>query len=431
MIFRKSDAKHKKALLQDLLENKRYRSDSILGKGGMGKVERYFDKALQRVVAVKSLREERKKSLIEMQYLLNEARLTAYLQHPGIVPIYDAFTDYQSDLAYAMQLIEGKELTERIVDTIEQGLYQPLSEVLSIFTKVCETMDYVHDKGVIHLDLKPDNIMSGSYGEVLIVDWGNAHLHEPSHYKKYLQDSGFEVLIETFKRDESSITGTPPYMALEQFTSKQNELGPASDIFALGVILYFMLTHEHPYPFDGDVAAYIEALKEKEPKPPHVLRGDLPLTLSQLCMRMIHKDPSKRFQSVKEILQELKSFTDAGHTFAIRKYKHGEIIFRQGDEGDYAFLILAGYVEIYAEVDGERKFLTTRGEGDIVGELAVFTQKPRTATVKAIVPTTIKIMRKAEIDQELEKLSPWVGQVIQNLSEKFIDFTHRYTNENK
>lgn len=425
-LFESTTAKRKKAVVKHMLEESRYQREGTLGRGGIGKVEQHFDKTLQRLVAVKSLHENLKDNPKQLRSLLNEARLTAYLQHPGIVPVYDASIDEEYNLSYSMQMIEGDELTSLLETAQMRGSYLPIATVLSIFTKVCETLAYVHDKGVLHLDLKPDNIMLGAYGEVQIVDWGNAQLFAPESYLRFLRSFGYEERIDTFKHEEGVVSGTPPYMPLEQFTSPRDELTPASDIFALGVILYYMLTHKHPFPFEGDVATYFEALKEATPKPPKSLRGDLPQSLDSICMKMLHKEPSERFKSANELLSALKSFSDTGAAFATKTYKHGEVIFRQGETGDYAFLILSGYVEIYAEIDGERKFLSTRGEGDVVGELAVFTKEPRAASVKAIVPTTIKILKEKEIELELNNLSPWVGQIIHSLSIKFRDFTQRY-----
>jgi CRP-like cAMP-binding protein len=129
------------------------------------------------------------------------------------------------------------------------------------------------------------------------------------------------------------------------------------------------------------------------------------------------------------VIKELEGLSDTASTFSMRHLQRGEILFQEGDAGEEAYLILSGYVEIFTEVDGERKFLATRGEGEIIGELAVFNKESRSASVRAVVPTVLKVMTEKAIETELEKLSPWVGQMISGLSHKFRTLNEQFVKQ--
>lgn len=402
---------------------KRYHRIHRIGEGGLAVVSSSYDKFLNRIVAVKELKKDKRDNRHLLNAFLTEVKLISFLDHPGVVPIYDTFFLKGDEICYSMKLIEGIRLLSlfdyRAKGKKEHGV--SLNQFLDIFTKICETMEYVHDKGVIHLDIKPENIMVGKYGEVMIMDWGNARLYDPKPYYEYFNQHLDDVKLTDFEKEEENvILGTPHYMSPEQTDHPRELLSPQSDIFSAGIILYVMLTGKHPFTVEQKTRQIMKQIRHYNPIPAYEFNSDIPIRLSMICQNMLEKDLSKRYQSFKEVLEDLDDFYNSGQAFSTRTYQPGEIIVREGESGDFSFKIISGSVEVSKMAEGKRKVLAKLGKGEIVGELAVFTKEPRSATVKALDTTTIRIMDKESVDKELEKLSPWVGKMIADLSRRFI-----------
>jgi len=191
----------------------RYQVEEEIGRGGMGVVYRAWDAQLERRVALK---------VMDAGYVINqEARLLAQLEHPGVAPVYDAGTLPDGRVYYAMRLIQGRRLDEYLRH--EAGL----PARLRLFEKICEAVAFAHNRGVIHCDLKPQNIMVGEFGEVFVVDWGVARAI----------DGG-----------PLPAAGTPQYMAPEQSSQGSQSLDARTDVFALGRILRDLMPDQPPRP---------------------------------------------------------------------------------------------------------------------------------------------------------------------------------------
>ncbi len=195
------------------LSGTRYTLIRELGRGGMGVVYEVFDQQLNRRVALKVL------AVTGSDRLLDEARVVAQLEHPGVVPVFDAGRFSDDRCYYTMKLVEGARL-----DEYAQG-NAPLSDRLRTFQKICEAVAFAHSRAVLHRDLKPANIMVGSFGEVLVMDWG------------------------------IDVAGTPRYRAPEQ------EVGPAADIYSLGAVLRSLLPERPPPP----LAAVVRKATAQDP----------------------------------------------------------------------------------------------------------------------------------------------------------------------
>ncbi len=221
----------------------RYQVEEEIGRGGMGVVYRAWDPQLERRVALK---------VMDAGYVINrEARLLAQLEHPGLAPVYDEGTLPDGRIYYAMRLIQGRRLDELLH-------HEPaLPARLRLFEKVCEAVAFAHHRGVIHCDLKPQNIMVGEFGEVFVVDWGVAR---------------------TIDGAPLPAAGTPPYMAPEQFN--RQALDARTDIFALGRILHDLITDPGPRP--------LAAIARKASTP----------------------DPAGRYGSVQQLAADVGSFLD-------------------------------------------------------------------------------------------------------------------------
>lgn len=407
-------------LLQPFTSKDRYHKANDVGEGGLAKVISYFDGCLNRVVATKELREENLSDPDFLNAFITEARMISYLDHPGVVTIYDTYLNESQQLCYSMQLVEGQTLSDFLAYNVQPEVVNEnyLFDVLNIFTKLCETLAFVHDKGAIHLDLKPENIMLGEYGEVMIMDWGNAHLYDSSLYEDYVRkhlpsDSNADIRLDSGE----AIVGSPLYMSPEQTLSRE-ELGPASDIFSIGVVVYELLTGQRPFAAEV-VTDIIEKVRTFVPPPVHELNPDIPLRLSHIIQKMMQKAPADRYQSAHELLNEIQAAQTSGQAFPEWEIAAGHLIFQEGDPGDFTIRIKSGRVEISKDDQGSKKVLAELGPGDVIGELSVFSNIPRTATATTMEDTVVYLMRSAEVNAEMEKLSPWVSQMINALSSRF------------
>ncbi|TNE44332.1 MAG: cyclic nucleotide-binding domain-containing protein [Deltaproteobacteria bacterium] len=417
--------KERAALLHDYHTSEpRYRVLEQIGQGGFGEVMSCFDRFAHRLVARKSLKDKHRDNTAQLRALINESRLVSYLEHPGIVPLYDVLVDSEGKFAYTMKHIEGEPLSEWLKQHALRRQPFPTSWCMRIFTKLSETLSYAHDRGVLHLDIKPANVMLGTYGEVLILDWGSARLYQPERYENHLRTISQRDEIQPIVNLDDRLVGTPPYLSPEQVQGFKDKLTPATDVFCAGVLLYQMLSGASPYS-TRSVQEFVDEVLHKDPVPIHERRADVPVRLSRIGMKMLARDPKERYSNFREVLQELQDFNSQGSGFEVRTYDAGEIIFHEGEEGDHAFQIIDGQVEIITTVEGETKVLAQQGRGDIIGELAVFTKRPRTATVRALTPTTVQLLTADNINKELEKLHPWVGDMIFKLSKKFIDLNQQ------
>lgn len=407
-------------LLEPFLSEERYAKVDDLGEGGLSRVTSSFDRCLNRIVAVKELREEFLSDPDLLNAFITEVKMISYLDHPGVVTVYDTHLTAEQELRYTMQLVDGQTLQEFLqhYQQPEAACENYLSDVINIFTRLCETLAFVHDKGVVHLDLKPENIILGQYGEVMIMDWGNASLFNPSLYEDYVRKfrkTGAEANMELEVRD--AILGTPLYMSPEQ-TLSRNELGPASDLFSIGVVIYELLTGHRPFAAPT-VVEIVERVRTHVPPPVHEMNPDIPVRLSHIVGKMMQKAPGDRHQSAHEVLHDLQTAMTSGQAFPLWEIPAGQVIFHEGDPGDFTIRIKSGRIEISKENQGSKKVLAELGPGDVLGELAVFSNLPRTATATTLEDTEVYLMRSAEVNAELDKLSPWVSQIIHALSNRF------------
>ena len=350
-----------------------------------------------------------------------EGRLIGYLDHPGVVPIYDHFQGPQEEPCVALKLLAGETLGQRLgYEAGRAGAPLPVAEAVTIFTRIIETLAFAHDRGVAHLDLKPDNVMLGQYGEVLLMDWGNARLFDPAPYRAYLgkhaDDEAVALLVD---EPPDLLSGTPHFMAPEQTCRPRSSLGPRADVFAAGVLLYLMLTGD--VPFHGtDMRALFGAIQRASPASVRSRNAEVPERLAALCESLLVKDENARPASLHAVLADLADLRDAGQAFPRLGLQEGELLFAEGDEGDAAYALLSGRVAVRKKTAEGEQVLAELGPGEIVGEIALLTGEPRSATVEALEPTVVRVMGKAEVEAELAKIPPWVGAMVTTLGQRFL-----------
>jgi serine/threonine protein kinase len=276
----------------------RYRAVELLGSGGMGSVYLADDRELDRQVAVKVL------SVIDPDgsaaaRMMQEARILGRLEHPGIVPVHDVGTLPDGRCFYVMKRVRGERLDRHV------AIARPVSDLLRIFERACETVAFAHARGVVHRDLKPDNVMVGEFGEVLVLDWGVAKLLDAASAAGALPPGAASPLPGTTRH--GTVLGTPGYMAPEQERGDVDRIDARTDVYALGGLLRFLLTGVAPR--DGADTAE----PTRSPRP-------MPRRLDAICRKAQAIDPAARYASAAALAAEIVRFR-AGEP--IEAYREG------------------------------------------------------------------------------------------------------------
>ncbi len=290
------------ASLPGHLDGPRYAYVDFLGRGGMGKVTQCRDREIGRTVAVKTLSQGSDAEAHVAARFLQEARITAQLEHPNIVPVYDLGALPDGQLYYTMRVVKRQSLGD-VLDDLELRRQWPMVRLLGAFLQVCHALSYAHSRGVLHGDIKPDNILLGDFGEVYLADWGLAKVSCDSVIRERLQGSSPPPAYG------SPSGGTPGYLAPEVALGQWDTVDHRSDLFALGVILYEILTGQPPFGFATDYETLLAAY-ERDPVPPRRVAAGVPLLLEDLCLALLAKDPAERVQTADEVVERVEGFLE-------------------------------------------------------------------------------------------------------------------------
>ena len=330
----------------------RYDDPIHINEGGMKDIYSVQDTTTGRRVALAVLKKE-SVDLIKENFL-REARITAFLQHPNIMPVYDIGIDDENTPYFTMKLSRGESL-QQIINKLRQNkpeyrkLY-PLTTLIQIFRKVCEAVASAHAKGVIHLDIKPDNIQISNYGEVLLCDWGlskitNADIEAPESLSDMDSLDMSEVSSVT-RHDE--IKGTPGYMAPEQANPRKGRRDSRTDTFALGAVLYSLLTLE--LPFMGKTAKDITrktAQGQFVPPRRRCPNREIPASLEAVVMKAMSRKPVDRYSSADDIIQDIESWQNGFATQAEEAGVFKQLILLYGRNTLFCNSLLASFVIIF------------------------------------------------------------------------------------
>lgn len=256
-----------------------------LGRGGMGVVYRARQISLNRMVAIKMILRGQLASASDLARFRAEAEAAARLDHPGIVPVYEV-GDVDGRHYFTMKYIEGRTLAQ----VLAEGPI-PARDAARILAEVAQAIHFAHQRGVLHRDLKPSNIILDEFQRAHVMDFGLAK-----------QTSDAASLTKT-----GAVLGTPAYMAPEQAAGARGVVGPASDVYSLGVILYHMLTGRPPFQAASPVDTVLLVL-EQDPVPPRALNPKADRDLEMICLRCLQKPPDLRYASAEHLASDLRAF---------------------------------------------------------------------------------------------------------------------------
>jgi serine/threonine protein kinase/formylglycine-generating enzyme required for sulfatase activity len=256
-----------------------------IARGGMGVVFKARQVSLNRIVAVKMILAGSFAGPEGVQRFRTEAEAAAQLDHPGIVPIYEV-GQHEGQHYFSMGFVDGQSLSKRVAESP-----LPAREAAEIVRAVANAVQYAHDKGVIHRDLKPGNILMDKAGKPRVTDFGLAKLTESS---SDLTGTG-------------QVLGTPSYMPPEQAAGQVSAVGRLADVYSLGAILYCLLTGRPPFQAATPLETILQ-VKTQEPVSPRQLNAGIPLDLNTIALKCLEKDPARRYESARNVADELERF---------------------------------------------------------------------------------------------------------------------------
>lgn len=312
--------------------SERYEEMGMIGEGGMGEVRRMWDNALNRAVAMKILRRDLSDRDDLVLRFVEEAQATGQLEHPGIVPVYGFGRLPDGRPYFTMKEIRGRSLLD-VIEEVHQasdGVWGTtpsgwtFHRLIGVFQQVCEAIAYAHSRGVLHRDLKPTNVMVGAFGEVVVMDWGLAKIAggQGDHAARVVTGAGQVVTSRSrgnmYQTRSGSVAGTPNYMPPEQARGEHGIIGPWSDVYSLGALLYEILADRAPYEGDDLDEVVQKVLAAPPPLPiarwqsrrpdgePHPEDG-----LRAICAKAMSRDIANRFMDASTLAEAVSDWLDS------------------------------------------------------------------------------------------------------------------------
>ncbi len=298
-------------------QSPRFQVERELATGGLGSVAVARDLRLNRLVALKQIKENLRHHPAGQARFLREAEITGALEHPAIVPLYEAGVAADGAPWYAMRMLGDETMRDKAIafhqttPTVPDFFALEFRRLLSAFISACQGIAFAHSRGVIHRDIKPSNIVMGDHGEAVVIDWGLAK------WAKDVQDSAspnspcvpeLELSSRFFENDltvEGSAIGTPGFLCPEQANGRLKQIDRSSDVFGLGATLYFLLVGKAPYE-GNDSTTILNNARNCEFPAPRKLQPAVPGALEAVCLKAMKTDPRERYSNVDELRADLE-----------------------------------------------------------------------------------------------------------------------------
>jgi len=405
----------------------RFEGRGEIGRGGMAAVYHVVDRNLLRHSAMKVLAPELARNPSYRLRFLEEAQISGQLDHPNIVPVHELGEDEAGTLYFTMKLVVGETLQDRLLQDTSPRTVQSVGPYLEVLVKVCDALSFAHSRGVVHRDLKPANIMIGSHGQVYVMDWGLCRIVDAQK-----GSTGARRSIATTRDranveldEEGMVAGSLSYMPPEQARADNESVDERSDVFALGALLYHILTGRAPFaaPTLPERLALAQAGKFT-PVDEVESANALPYRLGRIAERAMSFDPADRHPTAESFKEDLLSYQRGAIDLPMRVYPPGAMIVREGDMGDEAYIIKWGTCRAWKEVDGKRFTLGTLSQGDVFGEAAVLSAGRRTASVAAVDEVTVAVV-EADALTEGVVLNSWLGPFVRALAQRYVALDQR------
>jgi len=457
----------------------RYRWLGEVNRGGVGVILGARDPVIGRRVAIKVLRPELENDPRVLNEFAQEAQVTGQLDHPNIIPIYD-FGEGERSPFMVMKWIAGKTLAQLLrAERHPSACPDELRRFVQILLRLCDALSFAHSRGVIHCDLKPENVMVGDHGQVYLMDWGMAlvratrneaaataagtksgspleplaeavsesplgshtlsaaaavdsvgrtshHGLHPSHARiDFAALSARDSFVETVRQDvvPGQARGTPAYMAPEQIFGLIDEIDERTDVFGVGGILCEVLLGEPPNNQRTLVGSGTPGRPWTAPTESPIW-SQLPPELCRITAKALAPKRDDRYATISALQVDLEQFLHGGGWFDTRVYPAGVNIVSEGDAGDTAYIIERGDCDVFRFIDGREVLIRRLGPGAVFGEMAVFTGGLRTATVMAVGEVTVKVITGTSLNRELDR-NPWVAAFVRSLAKLLRDTEER------
>lgn len=368
----------------------RYRDCGSFAKGGSASVHLALDLVLDRPVAAKVASSDAPADLARFQ---REARITAMLEHPNIVPVHDVGATW-----FTMKRVQGVTLSQMMRQ--EPYSLDLLGRVVDTLLRVCDALMFAHDRKVIHRDVKPENIMIGSFGQVYLMDWGIAQVDGAA---------------------DTPFAGTTAWVAPEQ--ARGETCDPRTDVWGVGGLLYYALCGARPNQGATPDERVASARASRRPLLPAELapKRNLPFELVRIAMKALEPDPARRYPDIAAMAVDLQAVRDGGWWFELRVFPVDAEIVREGDEADTAYILVQGVCEV-RQNGGP---IAELGPGEIFGEAALLVGGPRTASVVALTEVVTRVITRDALEAELGR-DRWMGALVRGLARRF----HELSTEN-